>query len=145
MADVEVEVEVEDANSVEPQQDSPTEARLIDSAVDAGKSAGTAELHQQQAERHAESAQGAAIIAADSAAMAQDGADRSERILQELAKLTEQNAKILAMNASLHSQSHANDALDDIVEQETKENIEVEPEREHFLTKKWNFGFGGKK
>lgn len=143
MADVDVEINEHESDE---QRDDVAEGKLIDAAVDAGKSAGTAENHAEAAEQHAQAAATATAVAADSAAQAQDGADRSEQILSRLNELTEQNARLLAAQAAMHSNDHAADTLD-ALDDEPGEPIEVEPEREHFLTKKWNFGglFGDRK
>lgn len=144
MADVEVEVnEQQDPTS----GDAVAEDKLIDAAVDAGKSAGTAENHADAAEQHAQAAATATAIAADAAAQAQDGADRSEQILAQLNTLTEQNARLLAAQAAMHSNHEASNTLDALEDESPGEDIEVEPEREHFLTKKWGFGglFGDRK
>lgn len=144
MAEPEVNVDVE-VNADEPTGDSGSdvaEAKLIDGAVDAGKSAGEAELHQHQAEQHAQAAATAAAISAEAADASQSGADRGEQILHELQNLTRQNAEILAANAALHSQDHASQA-EEIITEDGGPEVEIAPEKEHWLSKKWSFG--GKK
>ena len=107
----------------------------IQGAVDAEVAGQLATAANEDAQAAADVAAGNAELTFSDAQSAAESARIAQETLTQLQLLTQQNAQILAAQAAAQTETNAGELAE--VTEETNPSIDVAPESNHWLQKKW--------